>query len=139
MPRASLKIIATNNPIKKRNSVSPTLKVSELFFYDFEKYRDWSQYYPKGNLKNILFVENAKLMKLKMSRSRESLDRKKVNRIVVVHSPKKSLSPGGIKSKDWSQGSLNNVGEGSDMILSKNIDDFDRLNKNKESDGIIKN
>ena len=141
MPRASLKIIPANNPIKKRNSVFPARKVSELFFYDFEKYQDWSRYYPKGNLKNVLFVQNAKQMKLKMSRilSKESLDRKKVNRIVVVHSPKKSLSPGGIKSKDCSLGSINNVGEGSLSILSKNIDDFDRVKKHAESDKIITN
>ena len=60
--------------------------------------------------------------------SRESLDKRKINRIVVVHSPKKSYSRVTSQrkpsfQKDW--GSINHEADGSFSVLSKNMDDFD--------------
>ena len=128
---SSLKRIVTNNLIRKKNSCSPPHPIPDLFWYDFEKSCNWTKYYPKSNLKNILFITNAKRTKQKMSQmfSRESLDKRKINRIVVVHSPKKSYSRVTSQRrkssfpKDW--GSMNHEDDGNFSVLSKNILELD--------------
>lgn len=136
----------TNPNLKKKKSSAQVFQINnnnELFFYDFEKGFHWSHYYPNGNVDNILILKKTKQLKMRMSRmlSRESIDKKKLNRIVMIHTRNKDLSSSvlgskllesklmqtSIKIEGENNGGASleklNVNEVSSSVLSKNMDD----------------
>ena len=136
---------ATNTNLKKNKINANMFQITnnELFHYDFEKCFHWNHYYPNGNLDNILILKKAKQFKVRMSRmlSKDSIDKKKLNRIVMIHTRNKDLSSSGLGSKMLDSKLMKtsikiegenkmamsleklNVNEASSSILSKNLDD----------------
>ena len=136
---------ATTTNLKKRKNSSHLLQImnNDLFLYDFEKGFHWNHYYPNGNLDSILILKRVNQFKMRMSRmlSRESIDKKKLNRIVMIHTRNKDLSSSALGSKmldsKLMQTSIKleaenkigmsleklNANEVSSSILSKNMDD----------------
>lgn len=134
---------------KKQNSGSPVQNGNnELFLYDFEKGFHWNHYYPNGNIDNVLRSKKAKNIKMRMSRmlSKESIDKKKLNRIVTIHTRNRDASSSvlgsrilktSIKVEEENRGGVSlekiNANEASSSILSRNFDDLEptkeKLNK----------
>ena len=128
---------------KKKNSGPPVQIVNnELFFYDFERCFHWNHYYPNGNFDNVLIPKKAKQYKMRMSRmlSKESIDKKKLNRIVMIHTRNKDASSSvlgskilktSIKVEEESKGGISmdkiNANEASSSILSRNLDDLEPI------------
>ena len=115
---------------------------NDLFFYDFERCFHWNHYYPNGNIDNVLIAKKAKQYKMGMSRmlSKDSIDRKKLNRIVMIHTRNKDASSSVLGSKNLKSSikmeeeykgitSLDkiNANEASSSILSKNFDDLEPI------------